>query len=216
MNITELSLLTSDLPGTKAFYEHVLGFKLIRETPFAISFATGSSVLSFECCDQQVNPCYHFAFNIPCNQLETALSLLADRLQFIACDDSFVTDFRNWNAKAIYFFDNNRNIVELIARADLLNPSDSAFTIDSVLCISEIGLVADEPLKAAAELIGKTQLSYFSKGPKREDFVAVGCNTCLFVISSPGRKWYPTESLAEKWKIRAVIETAAVCCYLEF
>ena len=37
---------------------------------------------------------------------------------------SNIADFKNWNAKAFYFYDNNQNIVEFIARFDLDNNSD--------------------------------------------------------------------------------------------
>ena len=216
MHIKELTLLTTDLLGTKQFYEQLLGFRIFAGASDSISFAIGQSVLTFNLCANQMHPKYHFAFNIPCNQLDDALTRLAQRISFIASAKSFIIDFPNWNAKAIYFFDNNRNIVELIARADLKNASDREFNADAILCISELGLVDDEPLKVAAKLIEQTGITYFEKGPMREDFVALGNDNGLFVIPRTGRVWYPTDQPAEKWKICAVVEVNGKLHRLEF
>lgn len=216
MHIKELTLLTPDLRGTKEFYGQLLDFKMFASESESISFAIGQSVLTFNSCANRMHPKYHFAFNIPCNQLDDALTLFAQRISFIASGASHIIDFPNWNAKAIFFFDNNLNIVELIARADLKNASDREFNADAILCISELGLVDDEPLKVAAKLIEQTGITYFEKGPMREDFVALGNDNGLFVIPRTGRVWYPTDQPAEKWKICAVLEVDGNLHRLEF
>jgi len=216
MKIQELILLTNNLAETKKFYESTMGFKKISETETSVSFAVGTSELIFELTEKNQNPKYHFAFNIPTNSLNDAVHWTSKRTSLIETENSFITDFENWKAKAFYFFDNNRNILEFICRTDLKNPTDKPFSVETVLNINEIGIVVDHPLQVADEIVKKTNIGYFTKGPKREDFVAVGNDDGLFVISNPNRKWYPTQEMAEKWKIKTKLNVADNEFELEF
>jgi catechol-2,3-dioxygenase len=208
MKIQELTLLTNNLFETNVFYEQKIGFEKIEETETKIGFAVGRSKLIFELTDKKYHPKYHFAFNIPTNKIDEAIHWTLERTNLISTDNSYITDFENWKAKAIYFFDNNQNIVEFISRTDLNNATNKPFSVASILSINEIGLVTDEPLQTGNELIQKTKIDFFAKGPKREDFVALGNEEGLFVISNPNRKWYPTQEIAEKWKLKAKIKIA--------
>lgn len=216
MKIQELTLLTNNLNETKKFYEYTIGFEKIAENETSISFAVGTSKLIFELTKENQNPKYHFAFNIPTNKLNEAINWTLQRTSLIETENSFITDFENWKAKAIYFFDNNRNILEFICRTDLDNPTDKPFSVETILNINEIGLVIDQPFQIGNEIIDKTKIEYFTKGPKREDFVAIGNDNGLFVISNPNRKWYPTQEKAEKWRVKGKIKVADNEYELEF
>jgi catechol-2,3-dioxygenase len=208
MKIQELTLLTNNLFETNEFYEQKIGFEKIEETETKIGFAAGRSKLIFKLTNKKYHPKYHFAFNIPTNKIDEAIHWTLERTNLISTDNSYITDFENWKAKAIYFFDNNQNIVEFISRTDLNNATNKPFSVASILSINEIGLVTDEPLQTGNELIQKIEIDFFAKGPKREDFVALGDEEGLFVISNPNRKWYPTQEMAEKWKLKAKIKIA--------
>jgi extradiol dioxygenase family protein len=216
MKILELILQTNKLSETKEFYEKTIGFEKIEETETSISFAVGTSKLIFELTEKIQNPKYHFAFNIPVNKIEDALNWTLERTDLIGSDNSYVTDFENWKAKAIYFFDNNQNILEFICRTDLNNKTDKPFSVETILNINEIGLVNEQPIKIGDEIIEKVKTDFFSKGPKREDFVAVGNENGLFVISNPNRNWYPTKELAERSKVKAKIKVSGIEYELEF
>lgn len=216
MKIQELTLLTNNLSETKNFYQKTIGFQKISETETSISFAVGTSILIFELTEKNQNPKYHFAFNIPTNTLNDAINWTLQRTSLLKTENSFITDFENWKAKAIYFFDNNRNILEFICRTELNNPTDKPFSVETILNINEIGLVIDHPLQIGNEIIEKTKIEYFAKGPKREDFVAIGNDNGLFVISNPNRNWYPTQEKAEKWKVRGKVKVAENEYELEF
>lgn len=207
MEIASLTLLTNNLTETKIFYEHTIGFSKIKETETNISFAVGTSQLIFELSDSNHKPNYHFAFNIPSNKINEALEWMLQRTSLISTENNYVINFENWNAKAIYFYDNNHNILEFISRADLNNDTDEPFSIKTILSINEVGLVTDEPLQTAATLLQKTNINFFKKGPRRTEFVAVGDEHGLFVISNPTRNWYPTQRVAEKWKVKTIVKT---------
>lgn len=217
MEILELTLRTNDIIETEKFYGQTIGLKKTQQTEKSISFNVGTSNLIFELIDKEQSPKYHFAFNIPTNKIEEAINWTSQRTNLIAvADNNFVADFENWKAKAIYFFDNNQNILEFICRSDLNNFVDSTFSIDTILNINEIGIVADRPMEIANEIIEKTSTIYFLKGPKREEFVAVGTDNGLFVISDPKRNWYPTQQKAEKQPLKVKIKVAENEFELEF
>ncbi|MBS1511471.1 MAG: VOC family protein [Bacteroidetes bacterium] len=206
MKIVQLVLQTNQLLATKLFYQDVLGLEVVDETAMHIVFRIGDSQLVFELVHSEHTPKYHFAFTIPLNQMEAAADWVAARTTPIRIDDNgYIAHFKDWKARAVYFFDNNANILELICRDDLHNAAEDDFTAAFILSISEIGLVVDQPLVTGDELNHTIHTDFFSKGPKREDFTAVGDDDGLFVIAIPGRNWYPTQQPSEKWKVKATV-----------
>ncbi len=217
MKISALTLLTGNLAETKLFYEETIGFKCMGETGKSICLATGASALKFELAGKGQKPKYHFAFNIPSNKIEEALSWVANRTSLIQSKQTpVITSFENWKAKAIYFYDNNSNILEFISRTDLNNPSEIPFSVNSVININEAGLVTGNPLQTSQQIIEKTNANFFEKGPKGKDFAAVGNENGLFVIAKTGRNWFPTKDKAEKWKVKVKVKFASRDFELEF
>jgi hypothetical protein len=111
---------------------------------------------------------------------------------------SEIADFVNWHAKSVYFYDAAGNIVELIARVDLNNKTDEAFSSTQFLSINEVGLVfkENEFEQRASGLLNSYSLSYFSKQPPLPQFRAIGDDEGLFVVVPERRNWYPTEKPA--------------------
>ena len=198
MEILSVELLTKDLQGTEAFYAQQLGFEIVDRQATAVTFKAGLTLLTFILGDE-AEPVYHFAFNIPCNQLEQAYQWIEERAAIMdVTPDNKIADFVNWNARSFYFYDNNGNILELIARFDLKNESSHEFCSDSILCISEIGVAVDDVKIAVDELIETLGLPVYEKQPRLENFTALGDHDGLLIISSANRHWYPTEKRAQK------------------
>lgn len=199
MDILEIELLTDNLEETRKFYSEILGFEIAFSNERTISFITGESILTFN-QSKKVGPKYHFAFNIPSYKITEAFVWISKKTEIIKTSvDMAIVNFDSWNAKAIYFYDNNENIVEFISRDKFNHLSDKPFNISSVISISEIGIVTDEPLLLAEKLNTENKLSFYSKGKKSEDFVALGNDNGLFIIVRTNRIWYPTERKAQKY-----------------
>lgn len=212
MDILEIEILTDNIDETIKFYSELLGFEILHTARRTISFSIGKSILTFT-ESNNLNPKYHFAFNIPCNKIDEAILWTSSRTTLIKiANDKIIADFDSWNANAIYFFDNNGNILEFIARHDLNNISENDFGISSIHSISEIGVVTENPLRLADKLINDNKLSYFAKGTKSEAFSALGDDNGLFVIVKTNRNWYPTNLPAEKFltKIKLKADNATV------
>ncbi|MDI9310345.1 MAG: VOC family protein [Limnohabitans sp.] len=216
MKILELSLLTNDIKSTVEFYTSILNFEVLEMSEVKVVFRVGESKLRFELSAQSIKPKYHFAFNIPYNQIDEARKWLSDRIKLIETEDGQVTHFENWNAKAVYFYDNNENIVEFIVRKDLNNDSNTIFSTTSLISINEVGLVVDSPLQIAEKILQKTGIDFFEKGPKREDFAALGNDEGLFVISNDKRNWYPTQDRAEIFPVSVKIQHKHLVFDLDF
>ena len=206
MKILEIEIQTDNIKETETFYSEILGLQLVNKNQNSISFKAGQSKLTFIKSDN-INPKYHFAFNIPNNKLEEAILWAKSRLSLIENDENgIIANFESWNANAIYFYDNNNNIVEFIARFDLENSNEKPFDISVIESISEIGIVTDKPLDLAETLIESYNLVYFNKSTKSEKFAALGNDNGLFIIVETNRKWYPTEQKAKKYFSRIKIE----------
>jgi catechol-2,3-dioxygenase len=207
MKILEIEIQTDNIIDTETFYKETLGLKLFNKSNDSISFIVGKSILTF-IKSENIQPKYHFAFNIPNNKLEDAINWAESRIKLIENEENnVIANFESWNANAIYFYDNNNNILEFIARHDLKNATDRPFDTSIIESISEIGIVTEKPLEIAENLIETNDLYYFSKSSKSESFVALGDDNGLFIIVETNRKWYPTEQKAEKHysKVKIVV-----------
>lgn len=197
MKIQEIKLYTTDLKETKTFYTSLLNFSIVNEEATLLTLKVGDSLLTFIQTDIATNV-YHFAFNIAINHLEQAITWSNKHLDLLKSpSNTIITTFETWNADSIYFTDNNGNILEFIARYDLNNRSEKAFTPKEVLNISEIGIVTTAPIKLAEELIVVNNLKYFSKTKPTPEFLALGDDEGLLILVTPNRKWYPTNIEAQ-------------------
>lgn len=198
MKILEIALQTDNIKETETFYTETIGLQLVSKQQNTISFVAGQSKLTF-IKSEKLNPKYHFAFNIPNNKLHEAIDWAKLKLSLIENpENGIIANFESWNANSIYFYDNNNNIVEFIARFDLDNTSEQPFDISLIESISEIGIVTDKPIELAEALIASDGFNYFNKSTKSEKFAALGNDNGLFIIVETDRKWYPTEQEAEK------------------
>jgi len=214
MDILEIELLTDNIEETSNFYSELLGFEKLHADKKTISFKTGQSVLTFK-QSNNLKPKYHFAFNIPNNKLDEAILWTSPKAKLLPTENGeVIADFTNINAKSIYFYDNNGNILEFIARFNLSNSSEEPFTISSIQSISEIGIVSDAPIKLSEKLKQENDLSFCTNCFRSEKFIALGNDNGLFIIVLTNRHWYPTEMPAEKHftkiKFRSNNQTAEI------
>lgn len=206
MQIKSLQLLSDDLQGTAKFYREVLGLRLLHQSEEELRLAAGETVLSFLKSYGQ-KPQYHFAFNIPCNKAREALQWMTGKASVLDIEPGQpIANFKNWNAEAFYFLDNNENIVEFIARNDLHNTSQASFDGASLLSVSEIGIVSDDVPEQCRLLIANYGVDYFAKQPPMPRFAALGDDRGLLIVVPHSRDWYPTKIPSTKHWLRAELE----------
>jgi len=189
MKIEELILDTENLTEQISFYQGALNFKLIKRTESCASFQIGESILTFVKKDKALP--YHFAFNIPFNKEKEALNWLKNRVEVIPYKNDEIIDFVNWEAKAIYFYDRDHNIVEFIARRVIHHENLSEFNSKSVMNISEIGIGTYDIKQFYQDLNKMKPIRIFDGS--FEKFCALGNNEGLFIVVDLLKKdWFPT------------------------
>jgi catechol 2,3-dioxygenase-like lactoylglutathione lyase family enzyme len=196
MKITELIMQTTDTDRLARFYAEVLELAVQKDEQ-GFHMRTGSTHIVFTGPTSMPDPFYHFAFTIPANQVEEAREWLQHKvaLLWIADYQGNIAEFVNWNARSLYFLDPAGNILELIARFDLNNASGNSFGPQSLLSVSEIGLVFPAPdfEQNITGLLQNHGLHYFSKQPPLPHFRAIGNDEGLLITVPENRMWYPTQ-----------------------
>jgi hypothetical protein len=202
MLFKEIQLQTKNLSALYNFYKEVLELNTVYSNKKNIVITAGKSKLIFEETNVDINPFYHFAFNIPSNKFEEAFEWMKQKVELLWLDDykSYIADFVNWHAKSFYFSDPSGNILELIARFDLNDNTEEEFSSNHIRNISEIGLVfpADGFDNKVNNLLNEYALSYFDKQPPIPHFRAVGNDEGLFVIVPENRIWFSTKNETSK------------------
>jgi len=195
MKIKELILFTNNLDQQIDFYSTILELPIVNSTPESTSIKIGESILTFQYKRNAVP--YHFAFNIPSNNEKQALYWLKERVDVLTFDEKEIIDFSNWNAKAIYFYDFDKNIVEFISRKNLNINSDLKFSFKSILNISEMGLVTNEIKNTFNKLNKIENIQVYSGDFER--FCALGDDEGLFIlINNNLKKWFPSGDLIQQ------------------
>ncbi len=199
MKILEIQLQTHRPDELKRFYREKLGLSIIREHKRSFTIQAGASKIRFENADADDEPFYHFAFNIPENQLADAKHWLSSRVKLFTQDGQDEFRFASWNADSVYFYDPAGNIVEFIARHNLNNATDVPFSGKSILCVSEIGHPVDNVRLFSEHIRRELQLKLWY-GDERK-FAAVGDEEGLFIIVEKERPWYPVNKPAEDYPL---------------
>ncbi len=206
MKIHAIQIETAALDRVVEFYHHRLEFPCVG-TPDKAYFQAGDSQLVFS-ENAGFAGLYHFAFNIPSNQIREAMAWLERRGVDLIVNDKGenLIDFSSWHAEAAYFYDPAGNIVEFIARRDLQNESEHPFGAASIMEISEVGIVTDDVLawnERAGQVYG---IPPFDKQKPNADFSALGSDMGLFIVVPPGRNWLLTDIPAAKSPLEVTFE----------
>jgi len=216
MRLDQIQIKTNNIQETTSFYKSVLELPILENEEKSVTIQAGNSILKFV-EDLQFNSIYHFAFNIPENQLEEAIEWCKNKIDLIFIEDqNLITHFENWNAHAIYFYDNNGNLLEFIARHDLNNEQVGEFNSASILNISEIGIVTENPLELGNQLIEEHGLHFFSKNNNSEVFSVLGDDDGLLILVQPKRNWYPTQIPSEHNTTEITLENNESIIELKF
>lgn len=189
MIIHQLTLFSKNLEEQKTFFIDVLGFGLVSENENSFEIQTGLSRLKF--IKSEKSKIYHFAFGIPYTIYPSALAWLKKRVKILCDEGNEVVDFPAWEAKALYFYDADKNICEFIARKELPKTMDQKFSIQQVYNIAEIGLVTHQIQPIFDKLHGATRVKMYDGSFNK--FLAIGDYKGLFITIDKNKKnWFPT------------------------
>lgn len=212
MEIKSLKITSNKLLETKIFYTKTLGFTLIAEDEYSFQIKTGTSKLTFTSLDSNNNPFYHFAFNIPANKYSEAKQWTKDRVNLLIENGEDEVDFSHLPAHAFYFYDPSGNIVEFIARYGINQDSEHPFTPDSILNISEIGLIVEDAVKTGNNMIKNEIYERDNKSisDKYLNFMGIKSKGIFIILAQPGRKWLFSEKYSAIFPLEIVLDNNKV------
>ncbi len=193
MKIKKLILYTSQLAKQIEFYQSVLGLSPIHKTETSFELVIGNTRLIFQ-YKESATP-YHFAINIPSNKEREALEWLKKRLSPLPFQGNELVDFVNLNAKSMYFYDADKNIVEFIARKNLKIEVTETFDKQHLLCVSEIGVSVKNVKETYDSIMAIRDVGFYFGN--LEQFCAAGDEHGLFIIIDKQHKdWMPNNDIA--------------------
>lgn len=191
MEIKSMILQTANLEEMKSFYIDTLGFSLKSEDNNSFRIRIGTSELEFTTEEVKGNPYYHFAFNIPANKFEEAKLWAKERVNLLVEEGKEEIYFPHLPAYAIYFNDPSCNIVEFICRYEIAENSNEPFSINSLINISELGLIVENTLPAGEKLIkiGVSERDNNAISRKFLNFMGERSKGIFIILAQPGRRW---------------------------
>ncbi|KOS05890.1 hypothetical protein AM493_07455 [Flavobacterium akiainvivens] len=204
MTILELELLSDNLTQTETFYRRAFGLEpYFKDGNDLMFFKIGVTELIFKKSDNQ-KPVYHFAVDMPNNRFEDAYNYFKQKVDILTVEGSDIADFINWDARSFYFLDNNGNIVEVITRYTTRAVDSAAFSSQSYISVSEIGLVTPHVPQLSQTLATEFGITNYARQPAAKHFSVSGDDNGLFILAQSGRKWYPTQIKAQHFATRVL------------
>jgi catechol 2,3-dioxygenase-like lactoylglutathione lyase family enzyme len=214
MKILSLELSTMNLSKMKHFYLEQLSFPLKGESDDSFTITAGHTELTFTYDRDQKNPFYHFAMDIPNNQIQEVHDWLLKKgchiLDATTIEeaniyaDEKIVFFGETNAQSVYFFDPQGNLVEFIARKNLDNSSVKPFDPLSIINISEIGFSLQNDVEQTIDKL----CTEFDVTPYTGDgktFQILGNDQGMFILGAGTRTWYPISRSPEIHPIHMTI-----------
>ncbi|QJW88317.1 VOC family protein [Spirosoma taeanense] len=210
MRFLDIELYTADPAGTRAFYTQQLGLPIVAESSDYLTLQVGWTRLTFRAVTESVAP-YHLAINVPSGTLEVCMHWY--QLDYIdtQAPGQTIAEFPSWRARSTYFYDNNGNLLEFIARNDLSLDSPNLTLGDLFQCISEIGIATECVSETARQLIQRFGIGPFAKSVQLPDFMAMGDDNGLLILSKVGRNWLFTDTPAALNYCRIKFERTPGC-----
>jgi len=205
MNLQDVRLATPHLAAQRQFFHEGLGLPILAETTQECCIKIGISTLTWRQSSAPLAAPYHFACNIPENQLIAGLVWLQQRSHVLEKDGHAIFDIEDWHAQSSYFRDADGNILEIIARHDMANGTDVPFGSQSLLNISEVGLPSSDALALATAI--ETTLGIVPWQEKHVRFTTMGDEAGLFILVPNGRHWFPTDQPALPLPVVVTIAT---------
>jgi catechol-2,3-dioxygenase len=217
LNITSLELSAKELEAQRDFYANILELPVNLDSS-VLDVKVGETDLRFSQAPTEFDGAYHFAFDIPENQFDSAKKWISGRISLLS-DENGQDEFEsnNWNSHSVYFKDAAGNVLEFIARHNLDNAVDRDFDSGQILNISEIGLPSENVIEFANELCTSLNLSVFRQEPN-DTFTPVGDDHGLFILPIKDRIWIPNSGVparmlpvrvtghtnGQQWEVRGV------------
>lgn len=206
MKIRKAIIYSYNTEEQSRFFTNLLSPELVQRSGQTVKVKMGTSELEILPSKQTPDSVYHIAFNIEPRLLKQSLHYLAAvGIDAIPFENKPVIDFPDWNAQSVYFKDADGNILEFIARYNLITGNqDTSFTARHILSISEVGIPVNNTRDfiSAIESLSNWR-TWKTNGP---EFSAVGDEDGLLIVVKEPRYWFPTSVAAKQLPVELKLE----------
>ena len=208
MKFKKVTLQTNDLDLIKDFYKNNLGCIVKNELPSSFEVTLGYTTLEFNNRNVKGNPFYHFAFDIPSNQFQEAKEWALKRVTLSTEDGEDDVYFENIKAHSLYFEDPAGNIVEFISRTENNPKSETPFSINNFIQMSEMSLVVEDKVMVAEEL---KKAGIIERNGEEVDSVGLNfmsdkSGAVFLLLVNPNRRWYFSKKDAVIFPMTVILE----------
>jgi len=207
MDIIKTKLKTNKIQELKQFYSDTLGFIIQQNTPHSFLIKLGVSEIEFNDDDVVGEPYYHFAFDIPGNLFSEAKNFVKSKTTLLTEDGEDEVDFPFSVAKSFYFEDPSGNIVEFIARLkdNPTRTSDTAFSLNSILKISEMSLVVEDKISVANRLMAANIFERSNSAGL--SFMTDQMTKVFLLLTNPNRRWLFSNRVSKVFPIDITLDS---------
>lgn len=213
MRIERLEIKSRNLTAQLKFYRDLLGVERCRYEENSFEVKMGYSMVKFV-QDENATP-YHIALHIPDKQEGQALTWIKERVPVLKNSNEEIIDFSGWNAKSVYFYDEDKNIMEFIARRNFFKPQSAIFSEESILGVAEVGLAVENIQQKYNFLKEKCGLEIFDGN--FEKFCAIGDDEGLLITIDKNKKdWFPTDDKAYASSFRLTFSHSGHTSQIQF
>lgn len=213
MQIEILHIYSDNLEEQFMFYKHRMNLPVEKISSDKIEVQVGYSVLEIE-KSTAFNP-YHLAFHIAAEQENRALEWLKERVDILEMEEEEIIDFSSWNAKSIYFYDADHNVLEFISRKHIHQTSSKDFSEKQIYGIAEIGLAVENVESTFEQLHRETGLEQYAGN--LEEFCPIGDDSGLLITVDKNKKtWFPTTDKSENAAFKLRFTHQEEYCELEY
>lgn len=187
-----ITLHTNKLIDMRHFYLTVLEFPTLKTSVDSFTIKVGESSLTFLASKKPAS--YHFAFNIPGNQIQLAKNWLKGKVPLNLENGKDELYYESFDADTIYFEDPSGNVVELIGRRS--QKGETCFSVASIVNISEISITTPF-VEESAEKLGDSGVFSRNNNPiKSNSLNFLGSKGTYIILVPPNRRWYFSEKMS--------------------
>ncbi|HSI70311.1 MAG TPA: VOC family protein [Gillisia sp.] len=193
MKIERLEIRSANVAEQLKFYRDLLELKTINYDGESFEMTVGYTQIKFS--QYKGATPYHIAIHIPDRQEEEALRWVKERIPVLKNNNEEIIDFSGWDAKSVYFYDKDENIMEFISRRRFNEAATPIFSDKSLLGVAEVGLATSD-IKLKFDFLQKNcGLEVFDGN--FEKFCAIGDDKGLLItINKELKEWFPTKDKA--------------------
>ncbi len=212
MHIESITIYSAALEAIRNFYRDTLEFPILKESETYFTLQIGSTTFTFRQASLGDTPFYHFAFDVPSNQLEEAKNWIKDRVSLSKSSEEDEVYFPSIDAKSIYFEDPSGNIVEWICRLSDSPSSSVSFHPSLLQKVSEMSLVVHDKLAAAEQLETVVVVSRDHQPVPAEGLTFMGeREDAVYLLLVPeNRVWYFSDKLSVVHPLSIRLQGASV------